>query len=47
MLVGSVSAVFFAVGYVILSILAFFIRDWRHLELAISVPYLLFFLFLM
>ncbi|XP_038058237.1 organic cation transporter protein-like [Patiria miniata] len=39
-LVGTVAAIHFAIGYVILSVFAYFIRDWRYLQLAISLPWL-------
>uniref|UniRef100_A0A8C5GG25 Solute carrier family 22 member 4-like n=1 Tax=Gouania willdenowi TaxID=441366 RepID=A0A8C5GG25_GOUWI len=38
--VGTMSA--FALGYMILPILAYFLRDWKHLQLALSVPCLLY-----
>ncbi|XP_072021112.1 organic cation transporter protein-like isoform X2 [Amphiura filiformis] len=41
---GNVIWLFFAVGYMLIAILAYFIREWRHLQLVISVPLVLFFL---
>lgn len=35
---GFVSNIFMTLGYAILSMLAFFLRDWRHLMLAVSLP---------
>ncbi|XP_038075646.1 organic cation transporter protein-like [Patiria miniata] len=44
--VGATTVLFlaFAVGYMILSLLAFLLREWRHLQLAISLPFVLTFL---
>ncbi|GFR88482.1 organic cation transporter protein [Elysia marginata] len=39
---GFVIQIFYNLGYVILAGLAYFIRDWRHLELTITLPALLF-----
>ncbi|XP_072020844.1 organic cation transporter protein-like [Amphiura filiformis] len=41
---GNVIWLFFSAGYMLLAIIAYFIRDWRQLQLAISVPLVLFFL---
>ncbi|XP_072019915.1 organic cation transporter protein-like [Amphiura filiformis] len=41
---GNVGGLLFSVGYMLLAIIAYFIRDWRQLQLAISVPLVLFFL---
>ncbi|XP_038075650.1 organic cation transporter protein-like [Patiria miniata] len=44
--VGTTTVLFlvFAVGYMILSLVAFLLREWRHLQLAISLPFVLTFL---
>ncbi|XP_038075653.1 organic cation transporter protein-like [Patiria miniata] len=44
--VGATTVLFlaFAVGYMILSLLAFILTAWRHLQLAISLPFVLTFL---
>ncbi|XP_038075652.1 organic cation transporter protein-like [Patiria miniata] len=44
--VGATTALLlaFPVGYMILSLLAFLLREWRHLQLAISLPFVLTFL---
>lgn len=36
----------FSVGYMGLSVIAYLIRDWRHLQLALSVPVVLFYVFI-
>ncbi|XP_033116929.1 organic cation transporter protein-like [Anneissia japonica] len=41
---GIVIELFFAIGYMLLAILAYFIRSWRHLELAASIPIILTFI---
>ncbi|XP_022084076.1 organic cation transporter protein-like [Acanthaster planci] len=43
-LVGAMHSIAFAVGYMLLSFAAFFLREWRHLQLAISLPYVVAFL---
>lgn len=35
---GFVSNIFVSVGFVLLSLLAYLIRDWRHLMLVCSIP---------
>lgn len=42
---GFVSNIFMTVGYAILALLAYLMRDWRHLMLAVSVPGVLLLLF--
>ncbi|KAJ8025317.1 Organic cation transporter protein [Holothuria leucospilota] len=39
---GIVIEMFFSCGYMLLAVLAYFIRDWRHLQLVIGAPTLLF-----
>ncbi|XP_071801158.1 organic cation transporter protein-like [Asterias amurensis] len=41
---GSVSAMAFSVGYMVLVCLAYLIRDWRDLQLTMSLPFLPFFI---
>ncbi|XP_030850614.1 organic cation transporter protein isoform X1 [Strongylocentrotus purpuratus] len=36
----------FSIGYMGLSVIAYLIRDWRHLQLALSVPVVLFYVFI-
>ncbi|XP_022103973.1 organic cation transporter protein-like [Acanthaster planci] len=43
-LVGTLHAIFFALGYILLSFAAFLLREWRYLQLAISLPYVAAFL---
>lgn len=40
--VGILFQMFFSVGILILPLLAYFIGDWRWLQVVISAPYLLF-----
>ncbi|KAI3364662.1 hypothetical protein L3Q82_010843 [Scortum barcoo] len=42
MLAGIITDYFFGVGYILLAGVAYFIRDWRKLQLAISAPGFLF-----
>ncbi|XP_022084095.1 organic cation transporter protein-like [Acanthaster planci] len=39
-LVGTLHSIAFALGFLLLSFVAFFVREWRHLQLAISLPYI-------
>lgn len=43
---GGVVNGFFAFGQVSLAVLAYFLRDYRHLQLAISLPALIFSVYL-
>ncbi|XP_022106159.1 organic cation transporter protein-like [Acanthaster planci] len=45
-LAGTLFSIYFSIGYTLLAICAYFLRDWRHLQLAISLPSFLFFSFL-
>lgn len=40
--VGVVYQMFFSVGLLILPLLAYYITDWRWLQVAITVPYFIF-----
>lgn len=42
MLAGIITDYFFGFGYILLAGVAYFIRDWRKLQLAISAPGFLF-----
>ena len=41
---GNVIWMLFSSGYMLLALIAYFIRDWRTLQLVLSVPTVLFFL---
>ncbi|XP_071316556.1 solute carrier family 22 member 6 [Trachinotus anak] len=43
--VGTVTGYCYTVGQLILAMIAYFIRDWRWLTLAVSLPFYVFFLF--
>lgn len=42
MLGGVASGVFFSVGQIILGVMAYGVRDYRHFQLAISIPAVVF-----
>ncbi|XP_069127295.1 organic cation transporter protein-like [Argopecten irradians] len=42
LLAGHMITSFYAVGYVLLSLLAYYIRHWRYIEVVITVPVILF-----
>ncbi|VDM29307.1 unnamed protein product [Toxocara canis] len=44
-LAGVISGIFFAIGQVILGTLAYFIRNYQYLQLAISLPAIMFFVY--
>ncbi|MEQ2308625.1 hypothetical protein AMECASPLE_030139 [Ameca splendens] len=46
MLAGIITDYFFGFGYIILAGVAYLIRDWRKLQLAISAPGFLFFIYI-
>ncbi|XP_022106113.1 organic cation transporter protein-like [Acanthaster planci] len=46
-MVGTLIAVFFSIGYALLAVIAYQLRQWRQLHLAISLPWFLFFLILL
>ncbi|XP_040005637.1 solute carrier family 22 member 6 isoform X1 [Xiphias gladius] len=43
--VGTITGYCYTVGQLILAVIAYFIRDWRWLTLAVSLPFYVFFLF--
>lgn len=43
--VGTVTGYSYTCGQLILAAVAYFIRDWRWLTLAVSLPYYVFFLY--
>ncbi|XP_033954283.1 solute carrier family 22 member 6-like [Pseudochaenichthys georgianus] len=43
-IVGTTTGYFYTVGQLILALIAYFIRDWRWLTLAVSLPFFVFFL---
>lgn len=42
--VGTITGYCYTVGQLILALIAYFIRDWRWLTLAVSLPFYVFFL---
>ncbi|XP_033625385.1 organic cation transporter protein-like isoform X1 [Asterias rubens] len=44
-MVGTILAMLFSIGYVLLAVMAYSLREWRHLQLAISIPTFIFFAF--
>ncbi|GJQ67658.1 Orct [Trypoxylus dichotomus] len=40
---GTICQMFFSVGYMLTALFAYYIHNWRHLQIAITVPGLLFF----
>lgn len=40
---GTVCQMFFSLGYMLTALFAYYIHNWRHLQIAITVPGLLFF----
>ncbi|KAJ3606660.1 hypothetical protein NHX12_026179 [Muraenolepis orangiensis] len=46
MLAGLLTDYFFGLGYILLAGVAYLVRDWRHLQLAISAPGFLFFFYI-
>ncbi|CAL8315157.1 unnamed protein product [Merluccius merluccius] len=46
MLAGVLTDYFFGLGYILLAGVAYLLRDWRHLQLAVSAPGFLFFFYL-
>lgn len=43
--VGTITGYSYTFGQLILAAVAYFIRDWRWLTLAVSLPYYVFFLY--
>ena len=46
MLAGIFTDYFFGVGYMLLAGIAYLLRDWRQLQLAISAPGFIFFFYI-
>ena len=44
-MVGTLSSFFFTFGQLILAGLGYWLRDWRKLQVAVCVPYILFFVY--
>lgn len=43
LLAGTICQMFFSVGYMLTALWAYLIRDWRDLQIALTVPGLVFF----
>lgn len=43
--VGTITGYCYTVGQLILALMAYYIRDWRWLTLAVSLPFYVFFLY--
>lgn len=43
--VGTITGYCYTVGQLLLTLIAYFIRDWRWLILAVSLPFYVFFLY--
>lgn len=44
-IVGTITGYFYTVGQLLLTLIAYKIRDWRWLTLAVSLPFYVFFLY--